>query len=144
MTTAEVYAEPTGTIVTTAQVYIKPTQTIVTTAEDRITGAATAEESRRIKQEVLEQDEILPASLPPSPSSPQGTPLSSPEDNVSLSPTDRASLDETNYELSPHIFATVNAGIESLVKKANNSDMALKIKQEKLSSDEENLSDEEN
>ena len=134
----------------------------MTTAEDTVTSAATVEESRRIKQEILEQEEILDASLESPPPSPQGTPPSSPENNDALSaqvfgtsisytkkpsspsPTDRASLDETNYELSPHIFTTVNASIESLVKKASNSDMALKIKLEKLSSDEEKLSDEEN
>ena len=55
-------------------------------------------------------------------------------------PTDRAP--DEMYEISPHLFTPVNAGLENKVKQPSNGELALKIKKEILSSDE--ISDEEN
>ena len=137
---AEVYPEPsTQTIVTTPQASIQTILQYTDTAEDAVTSAATAEQSKKIKQEILAWDEIKP-----SPPSPKGT--SSPENNVSLrdqvdgtsisysstkkpsspGPTDRAP--DEMYEISPHLFTPVNAGLENKVKQPSNGELALKIK----------------
>ena len=133
-----------------------PNEPIVRTAEDTVTSAATVADSLRIKKEILDDSQVSP---PPSPS-PRGTPPSSPENDETLSaqifgtsilaskkpaspsrtdvPLCDESGDSCKYELSPDLFTTtVNASLETLVKEASNGDEAFKIKQEKLS-DEEN------